>query len=261
MVVREEPHQDLAEYEEDEAEETLSFCDLPIYSDSAHWKKEDQSFSSSSSSSSDQDYFEFFSGEWSTSSTAVSDSIIFCGKVIPFRQPKSPQKLEKKSRELEKPRQRGGFFRWKLNWLVRKRSSRRSKKKEIRRATSLPAPEKCGYKEIGRATSLPASEKCGHKAGKGGERYGFSVRRLSIFASATKSRWHLMFGLTRLPVEMELKDIRSRQSRRNPVAMFPLVEGREGEKGRTGKGLWAMIRALSLGCGNVDSSWEERGIV
>ncbi|KAF7131498.1 hypothetical protein RHSIM_Rhsim09G0153700 [Rhododendron simsii] len=102
--------------DEDETEETLSFCDIPIYSsESADWEnssKEDQSLSSSStsSSSSDQDLFEFFSEEWSNFSTYPVQNIVFCGKlIIPFKEPelistdtthnlerKSPQKPIKK---------------------------------------------------------------------------------------------------------------------------------------------------------------------
>ncbi|KAF7133284.1 hypothetical protein RHSIM_Rhsim09G0153600 [Rhododendron simsii] len=101
--------------DQDETEETLSFCDIPIYSsESADWEtssKENQSLSSSStsSSSSDQDLFEFFSEEWSNSSTYPVQNIVFCGKlIIPFKEPeistdtthnlerKSPQKPRKK---------------------------------------------------------------------------------------------------------------------------------------------------------------------
>ncbi|KAF7131976.1 hypothetical protein RHSIM_Rhsim09G0153900 [Rhododendron simsii] len=101
---------------QDETEETLSFCDIPIYSsESADWEnssKEDQSLpsSSTSSSSSDQDLFEFFSEEWSNSSTYPVQNIVFYGKlIIPFKEPelisidtthnlerKSPQKPRKK---------------------------------------------------------------------------------------------------------------------------------------------------------------------
>lgn len=97
--------------DQDETEETLSFCDLTIYSsDSADWEsfsKEDQSLSSSStssSSSSDQDLFEFFSEEWSNSRTYPSQNmILFCGKEITFKEP-ATQNLERKNPQ--KPRKR-----------------------------------------------------------------------------------------------------------------------------------------------------------
>ncbi|KAI8539838.1 hypothetical protein RHMOL_Rhmol09G0214200 [Rhododendron molle] len=102
--------------DQDDTEETLSFCDLPIYSsESADWEnssKEDKSLSSSStsSSSSDQDLFEFFSEEWSNSSTYPIQNIVFCGKlIIPFKEPElistdTTHNLEWKSPK--KPRKR-----------------------------------------------------------------------------------------------------------------------------------------------------------
>ncbi|KAF7132325.1 hypothetical protein RHSIM_Rhsim09G0153800 [Rhododendron simsii] len=115
--------------DQDETEETLSFCDIPIYSsESADWEtssKEDQSLSpsSTSSSSSDQDLFEFFSEEWSNSSTYPVQNIVFCGKIIiPFKEPeistntvrnlerKNPQKPRKQvANEAAKSGGRNGF--------------------------------------------------------------------------------------------------------------------------------------------------------
>ncbi|PSS04639.1 Uncharacterized protein CEY00_Acc20495 [Actinidia chinensis var. chinensis] len=103
---------------QDEAEETLSFCDLPIYSssDSAEWdkfSKEDHSFSclsssSSSSSSSHGDFFEFFSEDYWSSTTSTTSplqgNIVFCGKLIPFKEPLTIIT----TRELESPKKGGG---------------------------------------------------------------------------------------------------------------------------------------------------------
>lgn len=71
----------------DELEETLSLCDLPLYSDqSVDWDQE-FSLTSNSTSSSNEDYFEFFSQELRPSAAAFPpENIIFCGKLIPYKQ-------------------------------------------------------------------------------------------------------------------------------------------------------------------------------
>ncbi|CAL5343412.1 unnamed protein product [Camellia sinensis] len=220
--------------DQDEAEEeALSLCDLPIYgSDDADWEnfsKEDQSLSSSSSSSSDQDLFEFFSENWSSNSNSsnypVDENIVFCGKLILSKEPVSintTNELERNKEENEKPQKKG--------WLSRKKRSSKS-------------------------VSLPVSYKYGHRAEKSGGNYGFPVQRVSTMVAvpAKKLRWNLMmFGLARSPsVEMELSDIRSRQSRQSKPAMFEQRGGGDEKVSGGGKGRWwAMIRALGCGGGS-----------
>ncbi|GAA0149651.1 hypothetical protein LIER_36964 [Lithospermum erythrorhizon] len=75
----------------DEAEETLSLSGLATSYNATKWadyySRESQS-SSSISSSMDQElqdeYFEFFSEEWSTT---IPENIVFCGKLIPSKNP------------------------------------------------------------------------------------------------------------------------------------------------------------------------------
>ncbi|KAJ7975101.1 Protein unc-13 4B like [Quillaja saponaria] len=48
----------------------------------------------------------------------------------------------------------------------------------------------------------------------------FSVGKVSVLKSSTKSRWYLfLFGMSKFPTEMELRNMKSRQSRRGPPAM------------------------------------------
>ncbi|OIW20043.1 hypothetical protein TanjilG_31972 [Lupinus angustifolius] len=82
-------------YEEDQ-EETLSLCDLPNYSsDSAQWDDyfSKQGQSSSHSNDDDEDeLFEFFSEEFTTPTpVTTAKNIIFCGKLIPFKEPRQQQ--------------------------------------------------------------------------------------------------------------------------------------------------------------------------
>ena len=91
-----------------------------------------------------------------------------------------------------------------------------------------------------------------------------SLGKVSLVRSPTNSRWFLfMFGMSKLSIttEMELKDIRNRQSRRRrgPTAtmMIPAApeNGKEEvvavkEKRSSCKGMWKMFRSISmvLGC-------------
>ncbi|CAL5322374.1 hypothetical protein CsSME_00000627 [Camellia sinensis var. sinensis] len=217
--------------EEDQTEETLSLCDLPMYSDA---KEEDQSLSSSSFSSDQDDFFEFFSEDWSTLSSYPVQNIVFCGKLIASKEPSSETEHTHKieTNKQDKPR-KSRLFRWNSKMF---RSSKSTNPK-IKRCVSSP-----------KSLSLPVGEEFRYK---GGEKYGFPVRRVSVVAAPVKPRRSLlMFGLARMPPEMELRDIRSRQGRRSRSTVVRRSGGAGSEKVRRGKGLlgiWWLIRAL--GCG------------
>ncbi|XP_059669169.1 uncharacterized protein LOC132314310 [Cornus florida] len=229
----------------DEAEETLSLCDLPIYrdaSESENFFKEYQS----SSWSSDQDYFEFFSEEWSTPTTTYppDNNIIFCGKLIPYKQPVSIDTHKLESTNHKNPKRRG-LFRWKSESLNKAKTSARGtkgpcKQKKVSKLLYVSSPSKS-------LSSSPVLE----KYTRGSGRYGVSVRKVSVVAPPAKYRWYLfMFGLARFPTKMELGDMRNRQSRRGPSALFRLDSGGEKAGGcrRRWKGLWwGLIRAVGFG--------------
>ena len=75
-----------------ESEETLSLCDLPIYSDSTSADKWDDSSkvdgeSSSSKCKDDDESFEFFSEDFTASTHPISEkNIVFCGEIISYRE-------------------------------------------------------------------------------------------------------------------------------------------------------------------------------
>ncbi|XP_059627168.1 uncharacterized protein LOC132269961 [Cornus florida] len=195
----------------DEAEERLSFCDFPMYSDAADWENlctQDQT----SYSSSKQDYFEFFSDEWNTTTEAATTypprNIIFCGKLIPYKESVSCDK----SRELEENRQqkheKRGLFRWNSSSFTKPKTS---------------------------------------KSGKSDDKCGFKVQKVKLVTSPSKSRWYLfMFGLARFPTEMELKDLKRRRNRQAGATLFRSDGG--GDKSRE-KGWWGLVRALGCGSG------------
>ncbi|XP_030548892.1 uncharacterized protein LOC115754104 [Rhodamnia argentea] len=232
------------EEEEDEAE-TLSLCDLPLYSDSAEWDKDGFSKvvaeperaprgASAGSCQDQEDLFEFSSSEdWSVSSGHHSGHVIFCGKLIPYGEPlpvvNNPDDLIGK--RSAKPKKRR-FFRWKLRLFRKSRTSysyrrlradkkKRSKQPEVSHSKNLPL-EKLG--------SLDGSAR---KAG-------------------AKGRWYfLVFGSTRFPMEMELSDMRMRQSRRrqSPASMFQSMDSAEKKYPRNW-GLWRLLRTLSCSRSN-----------
>lgn len=229
--------------EGEEEEEALSLCDLPIYSGSisSQWgdfSKEDGRNSRSNSNNDDDDeLFEFFSEEFTTSSSptlANAENIIFCGKLIPFKGPPQydPKNLESNTTSKRSNIQKKGAF------------VPNSFGKE--NPTFSRAMKNKGQGEEG--LNLKSSFSCDYA----------SMGKVSLVRSATESRWFLfMFGMSRLSTnEMQLRDIRNRQSRRAPATMFPAPEHGENEvvnktKGRRNcKGMWKFLRSISLvlGC-------------
>ncbi|KAK4578897.1 hypothetical protein RGQ29_028817 [Quercus rubra] len=223
-----------------EGEETLSLCDLPSYSDASNWddySKEGQSLSCDSN-----DFFEFFSEDFTASTcstTAANKSIIFCGKLIPYKEelpnhPEKPHQNQEKQNHTRKKR----VFRWKsLSFNKTRSSSKGSKGKKVYN------DKNCSKGSI--ASALPASKSYAYATSK----CDLSVGKVTMLTSRTKSRWYLfMFGMTRFPTEMELRDIKLRQSRKkSPSMMFRSVECdnmvKSNERSRR-KGLWRLLKIL-----------------
>ncbi|CAI9772245.1 unnamed protein product [Fraxinus pennsylvanica] len=218
----------------DEAEETLSLCDLPLYSTDgggADWEEDlstESKGGSNSTSSLEQDYFEFSSQEMITSITPLQlENIIFCGKIIPYKHPAVP--ATKDSKLVENKKMRGiGLFWLKLNSLF------------SRNSTKSPPMEKNIEKKSW--AILPESSK-----------------RMSILTSSSsgKARWYLLlFGITRFSTEMELRDMKNRQCRRQSNTSSPKFTFKRGDEKlistRTSRemGAWGLIRALSCGGGH-----------
>ncbi|XP_047176410.1 uncharacterized protein LOC124843650 [Vigna umbellata] len=196
----------------EEEEETLSLCDLPIYSASSSdkWrgdfsKEDEKSFGDEGDD--ENNMFEFFSEEFNSSSNiAAAENIIFCGKLIPFKD--IPPRVDECNSTARMSVQKG----------IAKRGSKGSKSFS------------CDYTSTG---------------------------KVSLVRCTTKSRWFLfMFGMSKLSgtTEMELRDIRNRQSRRGPATMFPATEDGEEDsvkgKKRSCKGMWKILKSITmvLGC-------------
>ncbi|XP_059627167.1 uncharacterized protein LOC132269960 [Cornus florida] len=165
----------------DEAEERLSFCDLPMYSDAADWENlyaQDQT----SYSSSEQDNFEFFSDEWNTATTYPPRNIIFCGKLIPYKESVSTGKSHELKNSKQQKQEKRGLFCWNSSSFAKPKTS---------------------------------------KSGKSDNKCGFKVQKVKLVTSPSKSRWYLfMFGLARFPTKMELKDMKRRRNRQAGPTLF-----------------------------------------
>ncbi|KAK6228160.1 hypothetical protein SCA6_000500 [Theobroma cacao] len=248
----------------DEAEETLSLCDLVISSDASEYWNGEQYHRNSSSSSSDhqhQDLFEFFSTEdipaaaaAAASSNYQGNNIIFCGKLIPYRgQQQSiedkPQRLESKVIKPENGTKNSTscLFPWKTSLSF-------NKSRTFPPSSSSSAPAKASQrKSFNKSLSLPAE---GSKNSKklGDDKFDFSVKKVSVIETPVKSRWYLFaFGVGRFPMEIELKDMKMRQSRKSK-AMKLQPDGQpenakcNKERRRSAKGLWRLLKVL--GCKN-----------
>ncbi|KAL9165403.1 hypothetical protein ABFS82_06G168800 [Erythranthe guttata] len=247
---------------ESDEEETLSLCDLPLYSNSitdqtSEWEQFSASTSTSiSSSSQDDDYFEFSSQEFTPSAAAdfPPENIIFCGKLIPYKQPHNnnqPILIQKANNNSNSPdlliieSRKNRIEMW-------KNSSTSNAARGTTLTQSPPPPPKKTYntnKQI----------------------------NLSLFTSSSssgKTKWYfLFFGSPRFSTEVDLRDFKSRRRslRRqfsSPPPMFRFENQEEDEDeyddgdgdfvggGRNRRlGLWGMlIKVLSCGGGNHQSA-------
>ncbi|CAL5209252.1 unnamed protein product [Lathyrus oleraceus] len=213
--------QDQYDYHDDD-EETLSLRDLPnsrISPQRGDFSKEDGKNSISNynkdhhDDDDDDNLFEFFSEEFTTSTT--HDNIIFCGKLIPFKD--HPKVVVPRAKPIT--------------------SSSKSKKCNIDEDDIGRLKVKsfaCDYTSMGGKVSLV---RCATK----------SRWFLFLFGMSSSSRLSSK--------EMQLSDIRNRLSRREPTAMFPVAAGNgeevvKSERNENSKGVWKMLKSISmvLGC-------------
>ncbi|CAK7325524.1 unnamed protein product [Dovyalis caffra] len=222
----------------DDAAETLSLRDLPLNSSSSDWddfSKEDQSLGTSF----DQDFFEFFSEDF-TASTYPSDHIIFCGKLIPYKGETEAEKAQ----SLESTNKGEN---------TKKRFSFPWKSFSLNKSRTTSVPKQLQKKSDKTLQVVPPSENHGCATKKCDDKYNFSMKKVPMLATAMKPRWYfLAFGVGRFPMEMDRNDIKTRQSRKSPTSMFQSKKGIEMSSGKKGKGLWSLLRVL--GCNSHHSS-------
>ncbi|KAL8093256.1 hypothetical protein AgCh_035228 [Apium graveolens] len=234
---------------DEEDEETLSLCDLPIYCASPPSKNDNGGLLGCNSSKEDNytsspldrksDHFEFYNDEWTSAISHPADSILFCGKLIvnkgykQFSVSENPQKLlEATKRHTE---EQSSVLQWNFN-------SR----------TSKPHDEKgkCMNKE-NRSSLMygPSSNNASMSNGINDHKYDVLAHKITILKPPTRTRWFvLLFRSTRIPTEKEIRETRQRQNKKIISGQSQVVSGKtRGSKSRAIR-WWKLIRVL--GCSN-----------
>ncbi|KAJ7979466.1 hypothetical protein O6P43_002864 [Quillaja saponaria] len=236
------------DYEETgEIEESLSLCDFPLDNNNETNKPNNLNDLSSKqthrSSFESTEFFEFFSDL--SSEMCPADDIIFCGKLLVpnstnsltnqklIKQQNEPTAICPKSDSLSKlhsgPVTRSNSF---------NTSPSTGNCRLMRNSKSLD------YRKLYRSSSSDISPP------------SIEIERNSLVKSIGKSDekvskpcwFFLMFGLVKVPPEMELSDIKHRQIRMNPTTMrFPVTDagGRLQVSRNSGKVTWKILSALS----------------
>ncbi|XP_052198357.1 uncharacterized protein LOC127805647 [Diospyros lotus] len=222
--------------DEEEAEEAISLCDFPITNDQTQFDGVSK-YQERRSTSEPSDFFEFFNNL--TSEMSHAEDIIFCGKLVPFKE----QPLSNHTHKTTNARDH------KLASFQSRRSESMSELKSSQSNSAktrvMRASRSMDYQKLHRnlSSNSTASEIHRNSSLKSCGSYDGSGHKV------WKPRWYdLMFGLAKFPPEMELKDMKSRQVRRTPTAMFPpLYDGGRFPVNRsTRKGSsWGLLRVLS----------------
>ncbi|KAE8689584.1 hypothetical protein F3Y22_tig00110933pilonHSYRG00130 [Hibiscus syriacus] len=246
-------------FRDESNEETLSLSDLVMNNDYSNEFWNDNDFSKQAETG---DLFEFFSEDFPASASIFpennneNDRIIFCGKIISYKenenQPNVGSKPKRRKYKFEQENdeekkdfscrnaKKCCFFPWKI-------SSPPSLFKS-RTFTSSKSKKEPQTQRFNKAFSMPASV----------SKFHFPDRKVSTLATPVKSKWYLFgVGVGRFPMEIELKDMKMRQSRKYRPMKFPAPDDGgfgggpsgnvRGEKGRrSGKACRRLLNVL--GC-------------
>ncbi|GMJ14424.1 hypothetical protein HRI_005111600 [Hibiscus trionum] len=243
-------------------EETLSLCDLVMETDHSNEFWGDDDFSNQDGNG---DLFEFSSEDFPASASIFPENnngdIIFCGKIISFResQPGVGKESQKPTFKIEQENYEkkndfgcgnGCLFPWKT-------SSSPSLFNKSRTFPSSKSTKESERHSFNKSFSMPASVSK-NKYGKiSDKKFDFPAKKVSTLASPVKSRWYLFaFGVGRFPMEIELKDMKMRQSRKYKTMKSRALdrggnggggqsENVKGDHGRrSGKGFWRLMKVL-----------------
>ncbi|EXB54749.1 hypothetical protein L484_012849 [Morus notabilis] len=240
------------EEDQEEAEEALSLSELPLSNDMS--SKNNTTNSNRRSASEPPELFEFFSDLSSDHNMSSAEDIIFCGRLIPFRE-QSPPKFNFSKDFDEKPtsgfRRRSESLSELQSSGVSRSSSNTKARMVMRNSRSLD------YQKLRRAWNTsavsPALDIDRNSSTKSVGKRDVSPKK------AGRVRWSsfLMFGTVKFPAEMELGDIKSRQARRNvPITTtlfppmdsggnLPVSRSNSSKSGGGGGGSWRLLKALS----------------
>lgn len=224
--------------EDEEEEDALSLCDFPqISGEAAHHRRR---------SSQPSDSFEF-SNDLDSGDMSHAEDIIHCGKLKPYKQ-QSEQKPLSDDRIFAPPENcdSADFSRRHCDSLPPRtntfaamrltRSSRSLDRKKLRRNSSLVMKSEAS--EIHRSLSE-------------------GVAKSEAPPRGWKPRWYdLMFGSVKFPPEIDLRDMKNRQIRRNPGSMFAAADGGDGTPANRSEraSSWGHDLLSVLSCKNHPSS-------
>lgn len=242
-------------HSDEEDEETLSLCDLPIYSESPHSENKNGGLLScnyskgdphkSSSLDGQTDHFEFYNDEWSSPISSQADNILFCGKLIVnkgYKQPaarvfENPQKLMETTKQ--HAQENSSVLQWNFN-------SRTSEDSEAHDEKGIYMTKENGSRLI----YAPNSNSVSMSNGINNHKNEMLAHRITILKPPTRSRWFvLLFKSTRIPTDTEKRETRQRQKEIKISQQSQVVSGKiTGSKSR-GIRWWKLIHVL--GCDNL----------
>lgn len=249
---------------EEEAEEALSLCDLPLNEEDnttttttnnsqeiATSQSQRHTPQSSLSTEPQDQFFEFLSGDFSSEMCPAED-IIFCGKLISSTpQPAPSQILSNEAKTQGVLHRRSESLSNLDSYATTHRSnSTKNNHQFLRISRSLD------YQKLRRFGSSKTSPDLDIERSASVKSVGKSDNNKK---ASSKPKWYFpMFGIVKFPPEMDMRDIKSRQFRRSSSVMFPSLDA-EGNfpanRGTGGKSSssysssssssWKFIKALS----------------
>lgn len=228
---------------EDEEEDALSLCDFAQNSGEGERGNDDALKAHHRwRSSQPSDSFEFFN-DLDAGDMSHAEDIIHCGKLKPYRQQSEqkplsddrifapPEDCDFSRRHCDSlPPRTNGYAAMRLT-----RSSRSLNRQKLRRNSSLVMKSEAS--EIHRSFSEGAAKSEAPPRG-------------------WKPRWYdLMFGSVKFPPEIDLRDMKNRQIRRNPGSMFAAADGDGTPANRSERpSSWGHDLLSVLSCKNHPSS-------
>ncbi|XP_044472221.1 uncharacterized protein LOC123200905 [Mangifera indica] len=241
---------------EEEEEEALSLCDLPLDENDGHNFQETTTTHTNTNTTRTTsnepcapELFEFLTNL--SSEMCDAEDIIFRGKLIPSNyneqnpapslhnhQQQQQQQLSSKGFKMSSIYEhKHGAIRRRSESLPEFQSSGSTKNKILRSSRSFD------YQKLHRVSSsntLPDSD----------TEPNSSVRSVGKWDNVNKirevkpRRYLLLFGMVKFPPEMDLRDMKSRQFRRNSSMMFPSLDA-AGNFPVNRKTIWRFLKALS----------------
>ncbi|CAL1387122.1 unnamed protein product [Linum trigynum] len=252
-------HSPAAHDEEQDDEDILSLCDLPLHNSSSNNINQQNHLAAASpaldADDEEEDGFEFsreysFTADQSLDATTtknrdndLNNSIVFCGKLIAHRQLAVQQQDKVKLMNVNEKKRK------------KEEGKKQSKKKQSSSSRGRIFPWKSFSSSSSSSSSNSSSSSASSSPGRKKKKKGTGAGRWS-------ARGYLCLAIGvewKLPVRsMDLKDIKLRQSRRSSSTSLDfdvstsssssssmLPENTSAVGSKSGKGLWCLLRVLA----------------